>query len=254
MRIDRLRLRSPDPARLLAFYRRAFDVTPTALGFALGEEQVEIAACETTDHAVFASNESGFQHFAMVVDDIDAAYQRLVAAPGWWPISLAGPERLPRASGRAAAFKFRDPDGHPLELLHFPSDATPAVWRARFAAAPERRFHGVDHTGLSVGDSAASAAFFVGLGFAAADPHINAGPEQARLDGFADLLDATVSITSLSPAGGARPGVELLGYRDPPPCSRPARDGSAAATEIVLAEPTGAAPLRDPDGHRLAVR
>ena len=254
MRIDRLRLLSPDPGRLLEFYRRAFDVTPTALGFALGEERVEIVACEASDDAVFASNETGFQHFAIVVDDIDAAYQRLVAAPGWRPISLAGPERLPKASGRAAAFKFRDPDGHPLELLHFPSDAIPAVWRARFAAAPERRFHGVDHTGLSVSDAAASAAFFLGLGFVAADPHINAGPEQSRLDGFADLSDATVSITSLSPPGGARPGVELLGYLNPSPRSRPARDGSAAATVIVLAGLAGVSPPRDPDGHRLAAK
>ena len=26
-------------------------------------------------------------------------------------------------------FKFRDPEGHPLELLAFPRDSVPACWR-----------------------------------------------------------------------------------------------------------------------------
>ena len=82
---------------------------------------------------------------------------------------------------------------------------------------------------------AASAAFFAGLGFVVAGAHDNAGPEQARLDGFAGLASATVSITSLSPPGGERPGVELLGYREPEVQIRPARDGASAATVIVLA-------------------
>ncbi len=34
--------------------------------------------------------------------------------------TTGGPQRLPPASGSVAAAKFRDPDGHPLELLEFP--------------------------------------------------------------------------------------------------------------------------------------
>ncbi len=250
MRIESLRLQSPDPAALRAFYQRAFDAKLADFGLMLGDERIEIGLCEDAGLDVFASNESGFQHFALVVADIAAAYAHLRACSGWRPISRAGPEHLPKSSGGASAFKFRDPDGHPLELLQFA--AVPDIWRARFAAAPGRLFYGVDHTGLSVSDPEASREFFVNLGFVGAHEQLNVGPEQARLDGFADWRDAAVSILRLSPSDGGRPGVELLGYRQPPPLSKAARDGSAAATCIVIADPQGdSRPPRDPDGHRL---
>ena len=71
-----------------------------------------------------------FQHFAIVVSDMDAAYARLRAA-GVPPISFGGPETLPEQNGGVRAFKFREPDGHPLELLWFP----PGQGRANLAAA-----------------------------------------------------------------------------------------------------------------------
>ena len=46
---------------------------------------------------------------------MDAAYARVRAA-GVQPISLNGPETLPERNGGVRAFKFRDPDDHPLEL------------------------------------------------------------------------------------------------------------------------------------------
>ncbi len=49
----------------------------------------------------------------------------------------AGPERLPARSGGVSAFKFRDPDGHPLELLAFPPEAVPPIWRDRPACSSE---------------------------------------------------------------------------------------------------------------------
>jgi catechol 2,3-dioxygenase-like lactoylglutathione lyase family enzyme len=156
------------------------------------------------------------------------------------------------SSGGASAFKFRDPEGHPLELLQFAPDAVPDIWRARFAATPDRLFHGVDHTGLSVSDVEASQAFYVSLGFAAVHAQVNVGTEQARLDGFSDKANAAVSIVSLSPNGGARPGIELLGYRQPPPIAKTARDGSVSATYILIADPQGGPrPPCDPDGHRI---
>lgn len=39
--------------------------------------------------------------------------------------------RLPESSGGVTAFKFRDPDGHPLELLAFPDGKVPSRWGAQ---------------------------------------------------------------------------------------------------------------------------
>ena len=54
-----------------------------------------------------------FQHFAIVVSDMTAAYANLQALPNWTPISTDGPQILPPSSGGVTAFKFRDPEGHP---------------------------------------------------------------------------------------------------------------------------------------------
>ena len=248
MGIERLCLAARDVAALRIFYATAFDARPQEFGVAIGEELIEIVAAQTEDERVFAANETGFQHFAIVVADIDAAFARLAEHGGWRPISLNGPERLPEASGGAAAFKFRDPCGHPLELLQFAHP--PALWRARIDAAPSLKFHGVDHTALTVSDPQASRAFYERLGFICSHRQINAGVEQRRLDGLADAEDVKVEILSLSPADGARPGIELLGYREPPTILRAAGDGAPAATAMVFSQ--GALPAtRDPDGHRL---
>ena len=54
----------------------------------------------------------------------------LSAAAGWRPISEGGPQLLPPSNGAVRAFKFRDPDGHPLELIWFPPGQGRAVWHA----------------------------------------------------------------------------------------------------------------------------
>jgi catechol 2,3-dioxygenase-like lactoylglutathione lyase family enzyme len=252
MQIDRLRLLSLDPAGLVEFYRSVLGARVLPSGVALGEERIEIAAAAAPDRDEFAANETGFQHFAIVVADIDAAYAHLRGFSGWRPISLSGPERLPEASGRGAAFKFRDPDGHPLELLQFAPGSVSAHWTARFAAAPERLFHGLDHTALTVSDAEASRAFYARLGFGCAHRHMNSGVEQRRLDGFIDAADVSVEILSLSATDGARPGIELLAYRKPTVVSRSARGGGAATTCMVIRGDAGQQhPQRDLDGHRL---
>jgi catechol 2,3-dioxygenase-like lactoylglutathione lyase family enzyme len=252
MRIDRLRLLSGDPAGLVEFYRSVFGAPSWETGVALGAERVEIARAEPPDRGEFAANETGFQHFAIVVADIDAAYAHLCGFGGWRPISLSGPERLPKTSGRGAAFKFRDPCGHPLELLQFAPDSVPPHWASRLDAAPDRLFHGLDHTALTVSAAEASHAFYARLGFECARRHINAGAEQRRLDGFADAVDVSVEILSLSSADGARPGIELLAYREPPVVSRSAHDGAPAATCMVISGDAGQErPVREFDGHRL---
>src|SRR5262245_9275584 len=66
------------------------------------------------------SNDLWFEHIAIVVSDIDPAVARLKAA-GVQQISTEAitipPSNVPAAGIRA--FKFRDPDGHPLELIYF---------------------------------------------------------------------------------------------------------------------------------------
>jgi len=63
------------------------------------------------------SDDLWFQHLAIVVNDMDAAYAHLSLSAVWRPISDGGPQLLPPSNGAVRAFKFRDPDGHPLELL-----------------------------------------------------------------------------------------------------------------------------------------
>ena len=98
-----------------------------------------------------------FQHFAIVVADMALAYRRLCSVSGWTAISIDGPQRLPPSSGGVSAFKFRDPDGHPLELLAFPDGRWPAQWRARSNGDLAL---GIDHSAISVSDSARSIAFY----------------------------------------------------------------------------------------------
>ena len=67
------------------------------------------------------SNDHWFQHVAIIVRDMDSAYARLrrfrVQHASTGPQLL--PPTIPAAAG-IRAFYFRDPDGHPLELLQFP--------------------------------------------------------------------------------------------------------------------------------------
>ena len=195
------------------------------------------------------SDDLWFQHLAIVVDDIDAAYARLCGHAGWRPISEAGPQLLPPSNGAVRAFKFRDPDGHPLELIWFPPGQGRAVWHEDDAAGP---FLGVDHSALSVASTRRSLQFYRALGLRVSNRSLNRGPAQARLDG---LPDARVRVTGLRPALAAGPGLELLGY-DPP--GRPAgttHPNDLATDWVTLAVrlSRGGAPrvVRDPDGHFL---
>lgn len=187
-----------------------------------------------------------FQHLALVVEDIHSAYGRL---RGIAPISQEGPQLLPSSSGGAQAFKFRDPDGHPLELLQFPGGGTPGAWRNR------RRLDGqiglgIDHSAISVADAGASAAFYQALGLGAGERTLNEGPAQQRLDG---LPGVEVEVVTMKPQSGV-PHLELLGYRTPESQAGPAlRANDVAATRIVWLGQE-ARLIGDPDGHLHQVR
>lgn len=212
-----------------------------------------------------------FQHIAIVVADMEAAYDRIRQLP-MSPITEGGPQQLPANAGSVIAFKFRDPESHPLELIQFPPGSGDPVWRHR---AREQLFLGFDHSAIVVADAAVSEGFYTSrLGLAELARSTNHGPEQQRLDGVSsDVVD----VVGLAPAGASTPHLELLGYhlasaRSVAP--RPLQDGraargptaieDAASARLVfqvdqLAEATGtlledgsrAAELIDPDGHRL---
>ncbi len=203
-------------------------------------EQFEVAGRPYPSHDDAAS--LWFQHLALVVVDIRAAHAQLRDAA---PISRHGPQQLPPTSGGAKAFKFRDPDGHPLELLEFPSGKSPAIWRER-SVPPGQIALGIDHTAISVGDTATSKRFYGQLGLAPEPSTLNQGPGQQDLD---DLQDVRVAVAPMRPQAIGTPHLELLGYEVPRGEIGPAlRPNDVAATRIAWG---GAGPslLADPDGH-----
>jgi catechol 2,3-dioxygenase-like lactoylglutathione lyase family enzyme len=154
------------------------------------------------------SNDRWFQHIAIVVSDMDRAYDRL-AAHGVGAISAA-PQRIPDwnpAAGGIEAYYFRDPDGHPLELIHFPPEKGDARWHRTSG----RLFLGIDHTSIVAGDTDASLAFYRDLlGMKVVTRSENFGPEQDRLNG---IPGSRVRITTLAAESGIK--VELLHYLTP---------------------------------------
>ncbi|HSC27706.1 MAG TPA: VOC family protein [Vicinamibacterales bacterium] len=154
------------------------------------------------------SNDRWFQHVAIIVSDMDAAYARLRAHNVRHASS--GPQRLPDwnpNAGGIEAFYFKDPDGHALEILEFPPDKGAPKWRR----PTNRLFLGIDHTAIVVGDTETSLKFYRdGLGLEIAGQSENHGIEQERLN---NVFGARLRITALRAASG--PGVEFLDYLAP---------------------------------------
>ena len=154
------------------------------------------------------SNDHWFQHVAIIVSDMDRAYARLRR----FKVGHAstGPQRLPETIPAAAgirAFYFRDPDGHPLEVLQFPAGKGGARWQRGYG----RLFLGIDHTAIVVGNTAAILAFYRDvLGFRVAGESLNFGAEQERLN---NVQGARLRITGLRASAG--PGIEFLEYLSP---------------------------------------
>ena len=251
--IGAIRIVSSDVRALAGFYERALGFRAAGEGgrpdpfvpmrrivrLRLGDEIVEICEPDMPGAPVppLAAGDPRFQHFAMIAPDLPTAMRRLDAEPGWTPITRGDPAHLPEASGGVTAFKFRDPEGHPLEVLSFPDGRSPARWRGLTGSLV-----GIDHTAIAVTDLARSEAHYAVLGFRRAAHTLNRGLEQARLDGAAHPVLDMVRLK-------AGPGIalELLAYRTPP-VSAPPGDPDIAATRTVLR--ADAVPPRDPDGHR----
>jgi catechol 2,3-dioxygenase-like lactoylglutathione lyase family enzyme len=155
------------------------------------------------------SNDRWFQHVAIVVSDIDKAYQQLrqqkVGHISSSPQRL--PAYLPNAAG-VKAFYFRDPDGHALELISFP----PGKGNPKWQQAEGKLFLGIDHTAIASADTDTSLAFYRDvLGLKIGGMSENYGTEQEHLN---QVFGAHLLITGLTTGTG--PGVELLQYLSPP--------------------------------------
>ena len=198
----------------------------------LGRQRVELVHFTGQQAHPYPSDSTSsdlwFQHLALVVDDMIDAHRRVNASRRFQAISRRGPVRLPGPSGGVTAYKFRDRDGHPLELLAFPDGEQPREWIPRTAhgatdatdatAAKRGRsrrggspFLGIDHTAISARRSEENLHFYTStLGLRVGLQTINHGPEQTELD---DLDDAYVTVTRIAPDLPA-PRLELLGYHN----------------------------------------
>lgn len=155
------------------------------------------------------SNDRWFQHVAIIVSDMDKAYQWL--RQNKVQHASTGPQTLPEWNRNAAgikAFYFKDPDQHALEILQFPAGKGDAKWHRDSAAG---LFLGIDHTAIVVGDTEASLRFYRDtLGMRQAGESENYGVEQEHLN---NVFGARLRITALRAASG--PGVEFLEYLAP---------------------------------------
>jgi len=154
------------------------------------------------------SNDLWFQNIAIVVRDMDQAFAKLrelkvqfvSTAPQTLPLSLKG------AAG-IKAFYFRDPDEHNLEVIYFPPDKGDPRWHAN----TNQLFLGIDHTAISVLNTAASLHFYRDLlGLRKAGESENFGTEQEHLN---QVSGAHLQITGMRAVGG--PGIEFLEYLTP---------------------------------------
>lgn len=154
------------------------------------------------------SNDRWFQHVAIIVRDMDQAYARLrrhkIQHASTAPQIL--PKTIPPAAG-IRAFYFKDPDGHPLEVLQFPPDKGDPKWHR----PGNTLFLGIDHTAIVVENTRRSLSFYRDvLGFRVAGESMNFGTEQEHLN---NVPGARLHITALK--AGRGPGLEFLEYLAP---------------------------------------
>ena len=180
----------------------------------LGEETIELIDYLTSGGRSIPedakSNDLIFQHIAIVVSDMDAAYIHLrkymvmhvSTAPQTIPVSN-------KAAAGIKAFYFHDPDMHNLELIYFPKGKGNPKWQVR----NKKLFLGIDHTAICVSNTDSSLRFYEGLlGILRKGDSWNMGMEQAHLN---FVQGASLHITGLRVPEG--PGIEFLEYIHPGP-------------------------------------
>jgi catechol 2,3-dioxygenase-like lactoylglutathione lyase family enzyme len=262
-----------------------FGVRARVVRMQLGEQQLELieflAPPDVRPIPVPSySNDLWFQHFAIAVRDMEAAWAQLrkhhvrQISPRPQTIPISNP-----AAAGIKVIKFRDPDGHNLELLWFPEGKGNPVWHK----LTEDLFLGIDHTAMTVRSTENSTKFYRDLlGLTLSGGALNVGAEQEHLD---SLPGARTRVTGLVPQMGP-PGLEFLEY-ELPAAGRPFPIDShptdlwhwqttlvAADVEAALATLRGTAQfvsstvvtlpdkalgftkgfqVRDPDGHAMQI-
>jgi catechol 2,3-dioxygenase-like lactoylglutathione lyase family enzyme len=180
----------------------------------LGDEFIELTDYLTTGGRNIPedakSNDLFFQHIAIVVSDMDKAYQQVkkynVEHVSTSPQTL--PKSIPAAEG-IKAFYFHDPDNHNLELIFFPKGKGQDKWQQ----STENIFLGIDHTAIGVSSTETSHTFYMGLlGIGRKGDSWNKGTEQEHLN---NVEGASLHITGYRAAEG--PGIEFLQYIIPGP-------------------------------------
>ena len=162
-----------------------FGVRARVVRMRLGEQELELTQFLAPPDvrpipAPSYSHDLWFQHFAIVVRDMDAAWVRLrqhhvrQISPRPQTIPVSNP-----AAAGIKAIKFRDPDGHNLELLWFPEGKGNPAWQR----PGMNLFLGIDHTAMTVRSTENSLKFYRDLlGLAVAGGTVNVGSEQEQLD------------------------------------------------------------------------
>ena len=170
------------------------------------------------------SNDLWFQHIAIVVRDMDQAFEKLRALKVQFVST--GPQTLPPSIKPAAgikAFYFRDPDQHNLEIIYFPPGKGDPRWQEK----TDKLFLGIDHTAIGISNTDASLKFYRDLlGLRKAGESENFGTEQEHLN---QVFGAHLRITGMRTDTG--PGVEFLEYLTPKD-GRP-RPADVHANDIV---------------------
>jgi catechol 2,3-dioxygenase-like lactoylglutathione lyase family enzyme len=213
-----------------------------------------------------------FQHVAVVVRDMDKAYEQLRQHRVKY-VSTA-PQTLPawnKNAGGIKAFYLRDPENHVLEIIWFPPGKGDPKWQQ----PTTNLFLGIDHTAIVVSDTERSLQFYRDiLGLCVAGESENYGIEQEHLN---QVFGARLRITGLRAQHG--PGIEFLEYITPPG-GRPLPEDAKASdlifwnTHLIADDGTGLTAecrahgvtfvstqansphsqiVRDPDGHALEI-
>lgn len=191
-----------------------FGISMRVARLQLGDEFIELTDYLTAGGRSIPedarSNDLQFQHIAIVVSDMNKAFQQL-KKNGVEYVSTA-PQTLPASIPAAAgisAFYFHDPDGHNLELISFPRGKGQEKWQR----PGDNLFLGIDHTAIGVSNSQTSHLFYANLlGFDRKGDSWNKGTEQEHLN---NVEGASLHITGYRTTEG--PGVEFLEYIVPGP-------------------------------------
>jgi catechol 2,3-dioxygenase-like lactoylglutathione lyase family enzyme len=205
--VSRSEFKGQTPAQLLGLSQAELKVAVLKLG----DERITLTEHLDKGRPIPTDSRSydhWFQHIAIVVRDMDKAYEHLRQKKIKYVST--GPQTLPEWNKAAAgikAFYFRDPEDHVLEIIWFPNGKGDPKWQI----PGDKLFLGIDHTAIVVSDTDMSLAFYRNLlGMHVAGESENYGVEQEHLN---QVFGARLRITGLRAQGG--PGIEFLQYLTP---------------------------------------